>query len=1355
MKRKSWIVVVCVCLFTLASARPYAVKRLGLEQGLSNSYVVSITQDKHGFIWFATESGLNRFDGTSFVVYKRQNRRANSLNGNALNKVYADKADDVVWVASQRDGLNAFDCKTETFRSYVNQPGNPGSIASNAITDIINSSDGNLWLASYHMGVDYFDKTKKQFIHYNRSTLPGLVSDNVWSVAEDSKGNLYIGHVFDGLSVYSTKDKTIKNYSYSNTPGSIPGNDVRCLFIDNYENVWVGTTNGLALFDQGSGRFISFKNNPANPNSLISNFIYTITQPKDGQLWIGTETGGISILDIRKGMFLSPEKVSFQNIYSSDGKNGLSHPTVRSIFEDSFRNTWIATYGGGVNFISSEPDFFQLWQYSPLPDAANSLSKSVAWGLCTDNEGQVWVGTDGGGIDVFKGGQKTASYKKGAAPRGLSDNAVLSGFKDSKGILWFGTYSGGITRYLPREKKFEHFSPAGFTAKDIRCFYEDKNGFIWIGTNGDGLYRYLPESKELLQLRRENRNLTENYLRAVTADSDGHLWVGTFGQGLGILDNQYKVVRDYSINNGLHSNTITYIFRDSKNRMWVGTGEGLAVFTNCRDKELTLYTEENGLADSYIKGITEDEAGNIWISTNGGISRFNPASRTFHNYNHFDGVPIGDFMDGSVVKDKQGTVYFGSQNGVCYFNPKEMPSSRVLPPVLITKFQLYRNEIHPQYRNGERSTLPTTREEPITVNYNQNSFSISFNVLNYALANQVEYAYMLEGIDKMWYNSERQNEITFRNIPPGTYTFHVRAKIKNQEWDSHSTTLRIKVNPPWWLSWWAETIYLLAGIAILLTIIRFYKNKLKLENKLYLENKKHQQEQKLNDEKMQFYTYITHELRTPLTLIIGPLEDMLNDLSFSELAHKRISLIHQSAIRLLNLINKILDFRKAETRNMPLKISQGYLSKLIREIGLKYKELNRNENITLQIVLESDEQPIRFDEEKVYIIVDNLLSNAFKYTQKGEIVLTLRTIYKQKTAWAEIEVRDTGTGIPAEALPKIFDRYYQVEGASSSNGSGIGLALVKNLTELHEGMIIAESAPGVGSAFRLQLEKNKTYPNAIHLEDNIYESEGMNKQDKELPGNLPIILVVEDNQDILNYIADTFSPTYSVLVASNGKEGMDMAFENIPDVIISDIMMPEMDGIELCSILKKDIRTSHVPIILLTAKDSIQDKKEGYQVGADSYITKPFSAELLLSRVTNIMETRKKLAEQASGIALNKESQLANPLGEMENEFLQKITQIIEENIESEKMDVSFIADNVFMSHSTLYRKIKAISGLTANEFIRKVKMQQARQLLLADKYTISEIAFRVGINNIAYFRQCFKEEFKATPSEYLRINKQ
>ena len=922
-------------------------------------------------------------------------------------------------------------------------------------------------------------------------------------------------------------------------------------------------------------------------------------------------------------------------------------------------------------------------------------------------------------------------------------------YQDKQERLWLGTYKNGILLYTPKDGRITRIGDKGSEFLDICSFSEDINGKIWIGTQ-TGIYSYF--NNQLSYEKELNAQLPDIMVHGIIRDKNGKLWVGTFGKGVCVFDEDDKKLYNFTTDHSFPSNAVNYMMEDSRKRILVATREGIIIFKDVSQPNIFVsFGAKEGLENTQVRAIQEDHDGYIWISTNGGISRLDEKNKRFYNYNYHDGIPMGDFMDGSTCITPDGTLFFGSQNGACYFNPRELSSPREVSPVTITQFFIYNKQTESR---DTRLPVPISNRI-VELPYNQNTFNISFNVLDYTQSSQVEFSYMLEGLENAWYSTQGDNQVTFRNIPHGNYVFKVKTRFRNQEWNENAAQLTVVIAPPLWLTWYAKLGYVILFIFALYALLRFYKRKLDLESSLEVERKQSLNKQELNEERLRFYTNITHELRTPLTLILGPLEDLLSDATLSPKHANKISIIHDSATRLLNLINRILEFRKTETQNRKLSVAKGDLGQLVQEVGLRYKELNPNNKVNYHIHIETEDTEIFYDADMITIILDNLMSNAAKYTSEGDITLSLRSVEENQIKYTEISVSDTGHGIDAEALPHIFDRYYQAKSKYQASGSGIGLALVKGLSELHEGILKVESTVDTGTTFTLRLLTENTYPNAIHAQHDM-EKKPMDAEETTITDtpteNHPIVLVVEDNTDIREYIRSSFTELYEVITAKDGKEGWELAQARIPNIIVSDIMMPVMDGIELCKRIKEDMRTSHIPVILLTAKDSLQDKEEGYASGADSYLTKPFSAKLLHSRINNLLETRKKIASLLALADIQpKQESAVSSLNKLDNEFLQKITQIIEENLEMEKMDIAFIADKMCMSHSTLYRKIKGLTDMSANEFIRKVKMRKGVELLMSGQYTISEIAYMIGFSSVAYFRQCFKDEYGMSPSDYVK----
>lgn len=1339
------IVMLSVALAGFAEPR---MLHFGREHGLSNNYIMGIAQDAKGYVWVSTESGLNRFDGSSFRAFRKDSA---SLSANALNRLYADHYANTLWIATQRYGLDALDCDSYTFRHFRHNDADTASIVADAVTSVCDAGDERgLWVCTYTDGLDYMDKKNGTFTHYNTRTVDGWPDDRLWDVDADGLGNVYLAHADAGFSVFKPEEGTIRNYRHdASDPSSLPGDRVRVVYVDRGNNVWVGTDGGLALFNPIDGTFTSFRHSDYDKGSLISNNVLDITQSRDGRLWIATENGGVSSLEVQNTMMRSPGQIRFTNIAGeTDARQRLSNKTVESVFQDSFGNVWFGTYGDGLDVLTSRDALFDRYDTStrPFDTSYNSIMA-----ICADGD-SMWVGTDGKGVDLFGTSGKIANY------RDFGDNAVLAIKKARDGAIWFGTYGGGVYRKPRGSSKIQKINIPG--TGDVRCFADEADGSVLVG-HGRGIARRRPDGRieELVA----SDNSREELVRTLWVDSQGRIWVGSFGAGLAVYDSKMKLLERFTTWNGLLSNTVNYLLPDKDGKIWAATGEGLARFTPDLMTDTVIGGKE-GLADSFIEALAADSEGNIWMSTMGGISVLY-ADGSVRNYKHDDKVGFGDFAAGSVAAGLDGSIYFGSHYGVVRFNPKSMDSGVVMPRPEITDISVFKggsDGVAELFAPASLVKLP----------YRENTVRVAFNVLDASSASAVDYFYRVEGLGNDWYPSTDGNSVILGNLPSGTYKFAVKAVGRNGEPDSEPAVLTIKVGAPFWATWWAKLCYVLVAAALVLFLINIYKKRIKLEYDLTLERRNTRRQQELTAERMRFFTNITHELRTPLTLIIGPLEDLKCDPSMPARQGRKISLIHGAALRLLELINTILEFRKTETQNRSLKVQRADLSGMIRELGNRYSALNTNSNLIIDTDIEPGDYHIWFDPEVMSMIVDNLMSNACKYTSEGKVSLRLYHTEESGVPFTEISVSDTGLGMENETLDHIFDRYYRNHNAESCLGTGIGLALVYNLVKLHHGEIFVDSEPHRGSVFRFRIHSENCYPEASRREESALPvAELADTHDVAVEAEheaKPSILVVEDNVDIINYISEVLSDRYTVVPAYNGAEGLEKARRLQPDMIISDIMMPEMDGIAMAKALKADEETSFIPLVVITAKTASEARVEAYEAGADSFISKPFSSTLLNSRIHNILDTRHRLAAKAvSGTAQavpetagtagqgrrtgGLDSPIVSTMSEADAEFIEKVKSIITANMDSAELDVQYIAREMAMSHSTLYRKVKAVTGLAVNSLIRKCRAREAGRLLETGRYTVSEISYMVGISSPGNFRQCFKEEFGVNPSDYLK----
>ena len=1333
------IFVLWLLLLSVVSlAQPYSVKQLGIEKGLSNNYVVSIAQDKQGFLWFATEEGLNKFDGTRFITYlKNEDLTRQGITGNELNCLLDDPQDSILWIGTQRAGLNAYDYVNNTFLCYRHDGENPESLITDDVTKIVAATDGNLWITTYWRGVDYFDKKAGKFIHYNTQTVPGLASDNIWSVVDGGDGKLYMGHVHHGFSVLSLKDKKVKNFMHDpEDPVSLPGNGVTCIYKDLSGNIWLGTDRGLALFNPEAENFIHFHHSEDG----VPHTVFDIRQFDGNKLWIAMEFGGIAILDLTQRMFLSPDQVRFQYIKEGDDEYSLSNSTVRCLFQDSFKNVWAGMWGGGINFLSHESSYFNVYSYSPIQHSGSSLNNKTASSVCVARDGKLWIGTDGGGINVFDKGKRVAVYKEETGD--LTDNSIQAALCDSEGNLWFGSFMGGVDFYDVKKKSFHQIFPKDKTGEDVRALYEDAE-YVWIGTS-NGIYKVRLHDKGIA----DHYTVENNLVRCISKDNLNRLWIGTFGGGLGVFDEHFQCVKLFNVTSLFPSNTINTVYMDSQNRMWIGTGEGLVCFPSSQSWDYKVYRSEEGLSNVHIRAITEDNHGNIWVSTNKGISCLLKDKEVFYNYDHWDNVPMGNFMSGSVAEAKDGTLYFGSINGLCRFNPDQVLEKRESPAAIITEMRIF-GPLRDTDSNEKVMALEGQSE--VRLSYMQNNFSVTFNIQNYALADQVEYAYMLKGLENSWYTVTDPNNVTFRNIPPGNYCFQVKTRIRNQEWADEIASLDIRIDPPVWLTWWAKLFYILSGVSVLYFILHAYKKKLDMESLYELEKKNHEQEQELNNERLRFYTNITHELRTPLTLINGPLENILLKKTVDPEIREDLNIMKQNTERLLSLTNQLLDFRKTESQGFRLNFAECNVTEVLKETYNRFTSLARQRE--LDFVLNVGEQDFyaHVNKEAFTKIVSNLLNNAVKYAETYvHVFLEMNGIGEKRMFY--IRTVNDGVIIPNEMKEEIFKpfvRFNEKEDGKVTTGTGIGLALSRSLAELHQGslmMLEGEEA----NVFCLSLPVEQDSVIKLTSEYKSVEEENVVERRTELAdsrGDKPVVLVADDNPDMLSFIVRQLESNYVVVTANDGVEALKVLDNQEVSLVVSDVVMPRMDGFELCKLIKSKLDYSHIPVILLTAKTNIQSKIEGLELGADAYIEKPFSVGYLQACIANLINSREKLRQafaQSPFVAAN-----TMALTKADEEFMKKLNEIIQNNLHNPDFSMDDIVDSLNMSRSNFYRKIKGVLDLSPNEYLRLERLKRAAQLLKEGNGRVNEICYMVGFNSPSYFSKCFQKQFGVLPKEF------
>lgn len=1334
-------------VLALTASTSSIFKNLGLKEGLSNGFVNDMIIDGQGFIWAATESGLTRIAGTKCTIFKNNN---SNIDNDGIVGLYYNKESNSIWILFKNGHIDVFDCKTQQFIHFTQK------IPKKSVADIKGAADGGIWIAYYDGTIQHYTPKNQKFSTISNKRLPNI-KNGIRSITDDGNDHLYIGLRIEGLYVYNLRTQKTKYFRHNpNDPQSLPGDNVRSICIDHAKNIWVGTNLGLGLLDPFTGKFKVFKHIANNPASLAGDNIHQIIEMNDRTLWIASDIGGISVLDLN--LYKNPltEELKFSQITKEN--SGLSSNNNRRIIQDSFGNIWIANYSMGIDFIAKSAASINTLQY--MGKALEEVT-----GLYCDHQGNLWIGRDNL-MSLYQNGKLMQTWNF-SSYLSNSSSSIYVFEEDKKGNIWCGTSDNGVLKFNPHTHSFTRINYA--QNLDVHALCENAQGKMWVGTEA-GIFSV--ENDKINKEQELNRQMGKNptIIYSIKEDNYGQIWIGTLDRGVFVFSKQMKLIVHLTEKNLLATNTINHIIKDADGGIWMATMRGLAYVQNpLQPGAIKNYNERYGIKDSHIRAISQDKQGNIWVSMFSGIACLNIHKQRFYNYDYESGIPTSNFVEASAVTTPDGTIYFGSPGGICFFNPQQLTEPKAVSPIQIINCERV-GKLSDQFASR---LISPNKEGIICLSHDDNTFKINFTIKDFSQEGNVEYSYMMKGLDDQWYETEGDNEVTFRNLKPGDYTFIIRAKLKNQDWEDASTAeMKVVVNPPLWLTWWAKLCYVLLIMGILGYFFRSYQKQLLLRNSLVQEKWESKQRQQVNEERLRFFTNITHELRTPLTLILGPLEDLMEDKEIAERVHHKIGCIHASAERLLNLINDILEFRKTQTQNRKLTVAKANLGAFVREIGVRFKDLNQNSRLNIRLNIKTGVPELYFDSEVINTVINNLMSNAIKYTPEGSITLSL-TMPEDKTV--AIAVEDTGYGIDKDALPHICDRYYQENGNHQASGTGIGLALVKSLATLHQAELTVESEKGRGSKFTFSLKADRTYPEALHKDDNQDLATAENAEENETTSKeptediRPLLLIVEDNADIRLYIEESLHEDYRIIQACNGREGMEQAFSKVPDIIVSDIMMPEMDGIKMTHILKEDIRTSHIPIILLTAKTSINDQEEGYDSGADSYLTKPFSAKLLHSRIRNILSGRRRLADyivqknisqfetsadeqQTSQKATEeKEDAMTCQISNLDKKFLEKLNKLIENHISTDDLDMAFMTDKMAMSHSTFYRKVKALTGMSANEYIKKAKLRHSMTLLKKGEYSIAEVAILAGFNNLGNFRESFKREFGKSPSEILK----
>ena len=1362
-------------------------KQITTDQGLSQSDVNAIFQDQKGFMWFGTHDGLNKYDGYNFKVYKPSNSQKNAISSNLVWKITDDSSGNL-WIGTTGGGLNHFDVKSEVFTSFRHSPQDPTTISSDYISALYRDSSNRLWIVTTK-GVNYIELDNPlDEVIFHKVDVYENISGHV--VFEDDQGQIWLGGQ-KGVYLLSRSNDGDLYFQRSNNANFLNYRTVYAIEKSKRGNLIIATNNGL------------YHNDDNGTLTLISKGAFSSLKFENNILWAGSNEGVLTFsYNIGAESFSLKKKYQFNPEFPS---TSLSKNEVKSIFIDNTGIVWIGVNGGGVNKYDSTQKSFSLVQKgTDFEGISNSKIRSIF----QDSKKSLWIGTEGGGLyqqinnsDAFK---NFDFIKKIYA----IEEVVLNGKQQ---LLIGGQNAPGL--FALTNLKSSNVRPSDFKAinglsNNIFSIKQDSDKTIWIGTYNNGVIRWNTRggsSRELHNFKNipgDNLSLSNNIIRCIYEDTAGNIWLGT-GDGLNLLERnektaqspKFKVFRNATNDEtSLSHNYILNVFQSSTGVMWIGTfGGGLnRVIYDSETNEYAFkkYTEKDGLSNNVIKAILEDNQGNLWLSTNKGLNKFNPTEETFQAYDVNDGLQSNEFSELAAFKSVDGRMYFGGVNGFNYFNPSKITNNNIPARAIFTDFSIFNNPISIGEEVDGRVLLDQSINDTkeLHLSHQENSFSFEFAALHYASPLKNKYAYKLEGFDDAWiYTTSQNRKAIYTNIETGTYTLKLKASNNDNVWNETPTEVVIHISPPWWETPAAQIGYAIIVFGLLLafrkyTIIRSNKKyQLELE---HLEKEKNDEIQKL---KLEFFTNISHEFRTPLTLIKGPLDFLINkgnSLSTKEVNDQYL-LIKKNTDFLLRLVNQLLDFRKMDHAKMNLSISKNDMVAFLSDISEPFQFFSHKKNISFEVLASQETLITWFDPNAIEKIVYNLLSNAFKFTpENGEIALGIYDgkhfdfpdtleLDLDKSDYVVFKVKDSGPGIPAHRIKQIFERYYSYPSIASlqKKGTGIGLSFTKNLVELHQGVIKVLSDAENGTTFFVFLPKkksayqNKENTNLVEVFDSDTfisqidaESHAISFMDDIEDNNitrsrsdLPTLLIVDDNQDIRSFIKKGLGEQYYIYEAEDGVKGLALAKKVMPNIVITDIMMPNMNGIELCNELKTTRETSHIAVVMLTAKTSHEIEIEGLKTGADAYIRKPFDIELLELKLTNIIKRRKELRKRFNSEIMLEPSEVT--VTSSDEKFLKKAIEITEKNIVNPDFSVGYLVKEMSMSRSNLYIKIKELTGLTSSEFIRNIRLKRAVKLFDSSDLSVKEIMYMTGFNTASYFSKCFKKQFGVVPSMYIRQN--
>ncbi|MEO5912292.1 MAG: two-component regulator propeller domain-containing protein [Pelobium sp.] len=1312
------------------------IQTLGIENGLSNNSVRFIFQDHNGYMWFGTHDGLNRYDGYGFEVFRNSIDDSTSIPHNFVYTIAEDNAGKLYIGTGQ--GVSLYDPLYRNFSPVYLKAHRTGIIEKiqNSVNIIKSDQQGTIYIGANGMGFLVKPAAKKEFLQIPfQLGAKESVSYSLSSIAVGNDGRVFVFVSDVGLFYYSPKNRKLISLSEEK-------NSADAMAIDHDNNIWIGTESGIYKYDTGKATWSRGTQN----SSLLTSQVSSLFLDKNNRMWVGLPGKGLVVLSLKD------DKSTV--LKSGNTEPNLTSESISTVFGDNEGRIWIGSLNGGLNIVQPHHSKFNIISNNPFN--INSLTSNFVSTFYEDNEKNLWIGTESNGLSVWN--RKLNSfdnYQSQPGNNSLSNNWVTSIKRDYLGNIWVATFGGGINKFDPKTKKFKHYicyNPAlSLNNRNVLQIFEDSKKDLWATTYASGrLYKYNREDDKFEVF---DQNLDDIYF--LTENKNGDFLAGNASRLIKI-DRTFKKHQFYDIGKPVRA-----IYRDANGQLWLGTeGGGLLLFDLSAGKIIKRFSTDDGLSNNSILSIQEDNHHNLWMSTFNGLIKFNTRSKKITNYYQEDGLQSNQFFYRSAAKLSSGEMVFGGVKGFNIFYPDSIKANSTIKPIFITSIKVKgklltgESEFVNKIANGSVTSLKLPYDDAV--------ISVDFATLEYSSPGSIQYAYYLEGWDKGWNYSGKLRVANYTNIHEGNYILHVKSTNAAGVWSNNEKVIKIEVLPPWWRTWVAYLIYLFILFFLIRKFVIYQRDKERLKFQVQLAATKMVQEKELHDRKLSFFTHISHEFRTPLTLIINPIKEFLNSKSH-QVETKELIVVYRNARRLLSLVDQLLHFQKANPDK--LKVSSFDLVNFCKEVFLCFVQQAKFNEITFEFTSSKENIEVLADREKLEIAIFNLISNALKYTPAGGSIYVW---VSEEDENAKISVKDTGVGISEELGEEIFNRFYQVTDKENYKGGfGIGLYVVKEIMESHQGNVSFDSIKNEGATFQLKFPKKVAFDGRVveyatttpmHTEERI-EIEDTNEikptavpkiaPDINIISERSTILLVDDNLEIRNYIKSIFEADYQIMEAESAEKAFVMIENEIPNLVITDVVMGEMSGVDLCQRIKEDSALMHIPVILLTSATTAALKLKGIEGGADDFITKPFDKEILVARVANLLRSRINLHQHFyNQITLKVDDYSVSP---DLKKFLENCIEITEKHLDDKDFNVKQLADELDMSHSALYKKVKLISGKSINEFIRFIRLRKVAQLFINTDCKVNEGAYSAGFNDIRYFREQFAKVFGMNPSEYIR----